>query len=114
MYLREDSRVTQMTGGKGVDLSLWSVADPMFLELAGLWWNQLLPRVKPYMYENGGPVAMVQVTQARRPSPWLLPRHRPHWHVPRDCETVSFLGRQPVRPHQLNSGNENLYSGQRG
>ena len=65
MYLSEDSRVTQMTGGKGVDLSLWSVADPMFLELAGLWWNQLLPRVKPFMYENGGPVAMVQVSALR-------------------------------------------------
>lgn len=25
------------------------------------WWNELLPRVKPMLYSNGGPVVMMQV-----------------------------------------------------
>ena len=55
-----------MTGGQGVDMSLQSTANPIFLQLVGLWWDQLLPRITPYMYENGGPIAMVQVTNIIR------------------------------------------------
>ena len=51
----------QMTAGKGVDMSLWSTEDPTFLQLVAVWWAELLPRIRPFMYENGGPVAMVQV-----------------------------------------------------
>ena len=26
------------------------------------WWGTLLPKIAPYLYENGGPVVMVQVS----------------------------------------------------
>ncbi|ONK59308.1 uncharacterized protein A4U43_C08F5110 [Asparagus officinalis] len=36
-------------------------SDPSFLQLVERWWGILLPKVAPLLYENGGPVVMVQV-----------------------------------------------------
>jgi hypothetical protein len=36
-------------------------SEPTYLKFADLWWGQLLPRVKPLMVHNGGPVLMVQL-----------------------------------------------------
>ena len=36
--------------------------DPTFLSLVDRWWNVLLPRMAPYLYERGGNIVMVQVT----------------------------------------------------
>lgn len=36
-------------------------SDPEFLQLVGRWWRVLLPKIAPLLYENGGPIIMVQV-----------------------------------------------------
>ena len=36
--------------------------DPTYLGLVDRWWNVLLPKMAPFLYENGGPILMVQVT----------------------------------------------------
>lgn len=36
-------------------------ADPAYLNLVDSWWDVLLPKIAPLLYENGGPVIMVQV-----------------------------------------------------
>ena len=35
--------------------------DPAFLSLVDRWWGAMLPRMKPFLVEQGGPVLMVQV-----------------------------------------------------
>eukprot|EP00884_Botryococcus_braunii_P022552 jgi/Botrbrau1/8981/Bobra.0148s0087.1 len=35
--------------------------DPDYIRLVDRWWNVLLPKLKPYLYEHGGPIVMVQV-----------------------------------------------------
>uniref|UniRef100_A0A5B7BUK6 Beta-galactosidase n=1 Tax=Davidia involucrata TaxID=16924 RepID=A0A5B7BUK6_DAVIN len=36
-------------------------SDPAFLDLIERWWGNLLPKVAPLLYDNGGPIIMVQV-----------------------------------------------------
>nr|XP_029121154.1 beta-galactosidase 8 isoform X2 [Elaeis guineensis] len=36
-------------------------SDPEFLQLVERWWAVLLPKMAPLLYENGGPIIMVQV-----------------------------------------------------
>ncbi|UYV72287.1 GLB1 [Cordylochernes scorpioides] len=36
-------------------------SDPTYLEYVGRWYNVLLPKVKPLMYHNGGPIIKIQV-----------------------------------------------------
>ncbi|XP_051135682.1 beta-galactosidase 17 isoform X2 [Andrographis paniculata] len=36
-------------------------SDPAFLDSVEKWWNVLLPKISPFLYSNGGPIAMVQV-----------------------------------------------------
>lgn len=36
-------------------------SDPAFLDLVKSWWGILLPKVSPLLYNNGGPIIMVQV-----------------------------------------------------
>uniref|UniRef100_A0A2N9HLX8 Beta-galactosidase n=1 Tax=Fagus sylvatica TaxID=28930 RepID=A0A2N9HLX8_FAGSY len=36
-------------------------SDPAFLHLVERWWEILLPKVAPLLYENGGPIIMVQI-----------------------------------------------------
>ena len=35
--------------------------DPAFLFQVDKWWRVLFSRVRPYLYENGGPIIMVQL-----------------------------------------------------
>lgn len=35
--------------------------DPEYIKYVDKWLNYLLPKVKPFLYENGGPVIMVQI-----------------------------------------------------
>ena len=35
--------------------------DPDYLNYVDRWWSVLLPMIRPYLYENGGPVVMVQL-----------------------------------------------------
>jgi beta-galactosidase len=35
--------------------------DPNYLRYVDRWWNVLYPRLKRHLYENGGPIVMVQV-----------------------------------------------------
>ena len=35
--------------------------DPRFLRAVNSWLEVLLPKIKPYLYANGGPIIMVQV-----------------------------------------------------
>jgi beta-galactosidase GanA len=42
------------------DIKLRS-SDPNFLTAVGSWWNVLLPIMKPLLYQNGGPIILVQV-----------------------------------------------------
>ncbi|CAI8611983.1 unnamed protein product [Vicia faba] len=36
-------------------------SDPAFLNLVERWWGKLLPKFVPLLYDNGGPIIMVQV-----------------------------------------------------
>lgn len=36
-------------------------SDPNFLHLVERWWEILLPKIAPLLYENGGPIIMVQI-----------------------------------------------------
>ncbi|KAK8970639.1 Beta-galactosidase 17 [Platanthera guangdongensis] len=36
-------------------------SDPVYLHLVRRWWGVVLPKIIPFLYENGGPVIMVQV-----------------------------------------------------
>ncbi|XP_026450501.1 beta-galactosidase 17-like [Papaver somniferum] len=36
-------------------------SDPAFLHLVEKWWGVLLPKIAPLLYNNGGPIIMVQV-----------------------------------------------------
>ncbi|PKA57288.1 Beta-galactosidase 8 [Apostasia shenzhenica] len=36
-------------------------SDPAYLSLVERWWGILLPKLVPFLYENGGPIVMVQV-----------------------------------------------------
>uniref|UniRef100_A0A7N0RH82 Beta-galactosidase n=1 Tax=Kalanchoe fedtschenkoi TaxID=63787 RepID=A0A7N0RH82_KALFE len=36
-------------------------SDPSFLNPVTKWWDILLPTVAPFLYENGGPIVMVQI-----------------------------------------------------
>ena len=38
-------------------------SDPDYLEHVDRWFDVLLPKVAPYLYQRGGPVVMVQVEQ---------------------------------------------------
>ena len=53
-----------MTNGTGTNMTLWSSEDPTFLQLATRWFNDLLPRILPFMWRKGGPVVMIQARSA--------------------------------------------------
>ncbi|XP_043704468.1 beta-galactosidase 17 isoform X2 [Telopea speciosissima] len=36
-------------------------SDPAFLQLVDKWWSVLLPKIAPLLYNNGGPIVMVQI-----------------------------------------------------
>lgn len=36
-------------------------SDPAFLKLVEIWWGNLLPKFVPLLYDNGGPIIMVQI-----------------------------------------------------
>jgi hypothetical protein len=36
-------------------------SDATYLKYVGLWWDHLLPKLRPYLYENGGPIIMFQL-----------------------------------------------------
>ncbi|XP_042488565.1 beta-galactosidase 17 [Macadamia integrifolia] len=36
-------------------------SDPAFLQLVDKWWTVLLPKIAPLLYNNGGPIVMVQI-----------------------------------------------------
>ncbi|KAF8393544.1 hypothetical protein HHK36_021788 [Tetracentron sinense] len=36
-------------------------SDPAFLHLVDRWWGILLPKIAPLLYNNGGPITMVQI-----------------------------------------------------
>ncbi|KAJ8637854.1 hypothetical protein MRB53_012121 [Persea americana] len=36
-------------------------SDPAFLALVERWWGILLPKMTPFLYDNGGPIIMVQI-----------------------------------------------------
>ncbi|KAF3450599.1 hypothetical protein FNV43_RR06688 [Rhamnella rubrinervis] len=36
-------------------------SDPGFLQLVERWWGSLFPMIDPYLYDNGGPIIMVQI-----------------------------------------------------
>lgn len=48
----------QVVGGGKMQLRS---SDPDYLEHVDRWFDVLLPKVVPYLYQRGGPVVMVQV-----------------------------------------------------
>ena len=38
--------------------------DPDYMSHVTRWFNQMLPRVRPFLYENDGPVVMMQARVA--------------------------------------------------
>ncbi len=50
----------QVVGGGKMHLRS---SDPDYLEHVDRWFDVLLPKVAPYLYQRGGPVVMVQVGQ---------------------------------------------------
>ena len=51
--------VTQVHGGGKLHLRS---TDSKYLDLVDQWWSVLLPRIAPYLYQNGGPILMVQAS----------------------------------------------------
>lgn len=45
-------------GGRSFDLRS---DDPQYLQYVDRWWSVLFKRIKPLLWENGGPIVMVQV-----------------------------------------------------
>lgn len=35
--------------------------DPVFMKFVHSWWQELLPRMKPLLFSEGGPILMVQI-----------------------------------------------------
>ncbi len=56
--------VTQVHGGGKLHLRS---TDSKYLDLVDQWWSVLLPRIAPYLYQNGGPILMVQASIALDP-----------------------------------------------
>lgn len=54
------SVILQVVGGGKMHLRS---SDPDYLEHVDRWFDVLLPKVAPYLYQRGGPVVMVQVGQ---------------------------------------------------
>ena len=54
------SGILQVVGGGKMHLRS---SDPDYLEHVDRWFDVLLPKVAPYLYQRGGPVVMVQVGQ---------------------------------------------------
>ncbi len=48
----------QVSGGGTMKLRS---SDPLYLAHVDRFWNELLPRMTPLLYSNGGPIVMVQV-----------------------------------------------------
>ncbi|KAK9798887.1 hypothetical protein WJX73_001279 [Symbiochloris irregularis] len=46
---------------KGGGTMLVRSSDPLFLDQVDAWWEVLLPRLRKFLYTNGGPVLMVQI-----------------------------------------------------
>ena len=61
----------QVVGGGKMHLRS---SDPDYLEHVNRWFDVLLPKVAPYLYQRGGPVVMVQVhaTCTRKQIPPLI------------------------------------------
>ncbi|KAF1859382.1 hypothetical protein Lal_00009966 [Lupinus albus] len=36
-------------------------SDPVYLQVVERWWSNLLPKLVPFLYHNGGPIIMVQI-----------------------------------------------------
>ena len=49
---------SQVKGGRNMKLRS---DDPDYLAAVDAWWGELLPRMEPLLYRNGGPIVMVQV-----------------------------------------------------
>lgn len=68
-YLASDTWracATQVVPGGG-EFSL-RTNDSQFLAQVDRWWGILLPRIQSYLYSNGGPVILVQVTGQNAPA----------------------------------------------
>ena len=60
LTIRPTSVILQVVGGGKMHLRS---SDPDYLEHVDRWFDVLLPKVAPYLYQRGGPVVMVQVSQ---------------------------------------------------
>ena len=56
--LNKNCNAIQVVGGGKMHLRS---SDPDYLEHVDRWFDVLLPKVAPYLYQRGGPVVMVQV-----------------------------------------------------
>jgi len=58
-------------------IPLRTYAQP-YIHYVDLYWGQLLEQIKPSLYENGGPVVMVQMENeyGAQPAVWMLTRTR--------------------------------------
>ncbi len=52
--------LAQVKGGRTMQLRS---TDPDYLAAVDAWWGVLLPRMRPLLYQSGGPIVMVQVSQ---------------------------------------------------
>ena len=59
----------QVSGGGTMKLRS---SDPLYLAHVDRFWNELLPRMTPLLYSNGGPIVMVQVGASTNIRPAIL------------------------------------------
>lgn len=54
---------------------------PDYLEAVERWLGVILPKMKPFLYQNGGPIITVQVTMEMKMGGWArrLPSIHPHY-----------------------------------
>ena len=70
----------QVAGGGKMQLRS---SDPAYLQHVDRWFDVLLPKVAPYLYQRGGPVVMVQVQHP--PTPHNSPLYTLHTHAVIAC-----------------------------
>ena len=56
--------MTQVHGGGKLHLRS---TDSKYPDLVDQWWSVLLPRIAPYLQQNGGPILMVQASSFSHP-----------------------------------------------
>lgn len=57
----------------------YRTTDPSFLKYVTKYYDKMLPKLVPYLYENGGPIIMAQIENEYGSFPYIDPKYK-IWH----------------------------------